>query len=83
MYLDANNLYEWVMSRKRPINGFNWVKDLSEFNENFIKNYDEDSGIGYFLELDVEYPKKLFNLHIDLPFLTEKREMFALKICYS
>ena len=68
---------------KSPINGFNWVKDLSEFNENFIINYDEDSSIGYFLELDVQYPKKLFNLHIDLPFLTEKREFFALKICYS
>ena len=68
---------------KSPINGFNWVKDLSEFNENFIINYDEDSSIGYFLELDVQYPKKLFNLHIDLPFLTEKRELFAPKICYS
>ena len=38
------------------------------FKEYFIKNYDEDSNKGYFLEVDVEYPKNLHNLHSDLPF---------------
>ena len=37
MYLDGNNLYEWAMSQKRPVNGFKWVKNLSKFNESFIK----------------------------------------------
>ena len=37
-YLDANNLYGWAMSQKLPINGFKWVKNLSKFNEDFIKN---------------------------------------------
>ena len=37
-----------------------------------IKNYDEDSDKGYILEVDVEYPKYLHNLHIDLPFLPER-----------
>ena len=39
-YLDANNLYGWVMSQKLPVNGFKWVKQkmLSKFNEDFIKN---------------------------------------------
>ena len=69
MYLDANNLYGWAMSQKLPINGFKWVEDLSQFNENCIKNYDENSDIGYFLEVDVEYPKELFSSHKDLPFL--------------
>ena len=32
-YLDANNLYGWAMSQKLPVNGFKWVKNLSEFNE--------------------------------------------------
>ena len=37
-YLDANNLYGWEMSQKLTTNGFKWVEDLSQFNENFIKN---------------------------------------------
>ena len=36
-YLDANNLYRWAMSQKLPSNGFIWVEDLSQFNEDFIK----------------------------------------------
>ena len=58
-YLDANNLYGWAMSQKLPVNGFMWYNYLSEFNEDFIKNYDENSDVGYFLEVDVEYQKKL------------------------
>ena len=37
-----------------------------------IKNYDEDNNEGYILEVDVKYPKKLHDLHSDLPFLPEK-----------
>ena len=36
-YLDANNLYEWAMSQKLPVNGFKWVGNLSQFKEDFIK----------------------------------------------
>ena len=68
-YLDANNLYGWGMFQKLPVNNFKWVKKLAKFNECFIKDYDENSNKGYFLELDVEYPKNLFNLHSNLPFL--------------
>ena len=57
LYLDANNLYGWAVSKKFPVNGFEWVNHLSIFNENFIKNYDENSDVGYFLEVDIEYPK--------------------------
>ena len=69
MYLDANNLYGWAMSQKLPINGFKWVTYLSRFNENFIKSYNENSDIRYFLEVDAEYPKKLFGSHKYLPSL--------------
>ena len=48
-YLDANNLYGWAISQKLPVNGFIWV-GKSRFNERFIKNYNENSDIGYFLE---------------------------------
>ena len=69
MYLDGNNLYGWAMSQKLPINGFKWVTDVSRFNERFIKTYNENSDIGCFLEVDVEYPKELFSSYKDLPFL--------------
>ena len=47
------------MSQKLPVNGFKWVEKsrLSRFNEIFIKSYDENSDEGYFLEVDVDYPK--------------------------
>ena len=82
-YLDANNLYGWTMSQRLPINGFKWVKNLSKFNENFIKKYDENSDEGYFLEVDIKYPKTLFNSHKDLPFLPEikKGEKVEKLIC--
>ena len=65
------------MSQKLPVDGFEWVEkdDLLKFNESFIKNYDENSDKGYILEVDVEYPKKLFNLHSDLPFLPERKKI--------
>ena len=74
-YFDANNLYGWAMSQKLPINGFKWVKNLSKFNEDFIKKYDEVSNTGYFFEVDLEYPKGLFNSHKDLPFLPETKKV--------
>ena len=76
-YLDSNNLYGWAMSQKLPVKGFKWVKQkkLSKFNEDFIKKYDEDSNTGYFLEADIDYPKELFNLHNDLPFLPKIKKV--------
>ena len=62
-YFDANNLYGWAISEKLTVNGFKWVEKLSRFNEIFIKNYNENSDIGYFLEVDIDYSKKLFNLN--------------------
>ena len=71
-YWDVNNLYGWAMSQKLPVNNFEWIKDTSQFNEDFIKNYNEESDEGYFLEVDVQYPEKLHELHNDLLFLSER-----------
>ena len=73
--LNANNLYGWAMFQKLPVNGFKRVESLSEFNENFIKKYDKNSNTGYFLEVDVEYPKDLSISLKDLPFLPERRKI--------
>ena len=58
------------MSEKLPVNGFKWIEKsrLSRFNEIFIKNYNQNSDEGYFLEVDIDYQKELFNLHKNLLF---------------
>ena len=80
-YLDGNNLYGWAMSQKLPVNGFKWIEKsrFSRFNERFIKYYNENSDIGYFLEVDIDYPKELFNLHKDLPFLPGRKKLINAK----
>ena len=40
-YWNLNNLYGWAMSQKLPVNNFEWIKDTSQFNEDFIQNYNE------------------------------------------
>ena len=72
-YLDAKNLYGWGMSQKLPVNGFKWVKNFSQFNESFIRNYDGNSDIGYFLVINIDYSEKLFLIK-DLPFLPKRKK---------
>ena len=67
------------MSQKLPVNNFEWIKDTSQFNEDFIKNYNEESDEGYFLEVDVQYLEKLHELHNDLLFLLEKMKIEKIK----
>ena len=73
-YSDVNNLYGWTISQKLPVNNFELIKDTSYFNEDFIKNYDEECDEGYFLEVDVQYIEKLHELH-DLSFLPERMKI--------
>ena len=60
------------MSQKLLVNNFGWIDDTSQFNEDFMKSHNEESDKGYFLEVDVQYPEKLHQLHNDLPFLPER-----------
>ena len=39
--LDAKNLYVWAMEQNLPVGDFEWVRDVSRIDEDFIKNYDE------------------------------------------
>ena len=77
-YWDVNNLYGWAMLQKFPVNN-QWVIGTSQFNEDYIKNYHEESDKGYFLEIDVQYVEKLHELHNDLQFLPETMKIEKLK----
>ena len=63
------------MLQKPPVNDFEWIKDTSQFNKDFIKTYNEERDEGYFLKVDVQYLEKLYELHNDLPFLPERMKI--------
>ena len=63
------------MSQKLPVNIFEWTEDASQFNEEFIKNYNQESDEGYFLEVDVQHPEKIYEIHNDLPFFPKRKKI--------
>ena len=71
MYLDANNLYGWAMSQYLPTGGFEWLspKQIEKIN---LGKYTENSNKGMILEVDLEYPQELHDLHNDYPLAAEK-----------
>ena len=71
MYLDANNLYGWAMSQYLPTGGFRWMTE-KQINKIDLAKYKEDSTRGIILEVDLEYPKKLHDLHNDYPLGPDK-----------
>ena len=65
-YLDANNLYVWAMSKPLPTHGFKWM-EVSE-----LETWEKHPCI---LEVDLEYPKSLHDLHSDYPLAHEQIEV--------
>ena len=63
------------MSQMLPTYNFEWVEDISQFSEVFIKNYDEKSELDDILEIDVKHPEDIYELHGDLPFLSERKKL--------
>ena len=68
-YLDANNLYGWAMSQSLPTHGFEWVEDITK--SQVLKILESDSTKGYIFEVDLIYPKHLWELHNDYPLAPE------------
>ena len=70
-YLDANNLCGWAMCQYLPNSGFKWLnqKEIDRFDVNSIE---ENSFIGYILEVDLEYPSELHILNNDYLLAPEK-----------
>ena len=74
MYLDANNLYGCAMSMKLPTHGFKWLTggEMEKlFNNRVIQVWEKNPCI---LEVDLEYPENLHDLHNDYPLCPEKVE---------
>ena len=71
MYLDENNLYGYAMSKFLPASGFKWL-DPKEFHLNKYTSY---SSKGCVLEIDLEYPKEIRELHDDYLLLPDKIEI--------
>ena len=65
-----NNLYGWEMSEYLPYGEFEWLENIDAFDINSIN---EKSDTGYFLEVDLEYPDELHELHNDYTLAPEKR----------
>ena len=74
IYLDANNLYGWATTHYLPYGGFKWLskKEIDKLDLNSIFG---NSPIGYILEIDLEDPDELRDLHNDYPLAPEKLEI--------
>ena len=62
------------MSQKLPVKEFEWIEETSQVNRDFIRNCNEESDEGYYLEMDVQFPGKLHELHNEFPFLIERKK---------
>ena len=69
LYLDANNLYGWAMSKPLPYRNFRWIKEKELGNWERLSS---EEGKGCILEVDLEYPKELHDLHNEYPLAPEK-----------
>ncbi|XP_026322221.1 uncharacterized protein LOC113231895 [Hyposmocoma kahamanoa] len=71
IYLDCNNLYGHAMTKSLPYSEFKFLNkyEIETFN---ILTVPENGDTGFILEVDLEYPENLHNLHSDLPFAPEK-----------
>ena len=76
-YLDANNLYGWAMSQQLPTHGFSWMKNstkekVMDILDKANHSMSNRGRKGYIFEVDLEYPKKLWEEHNDYPLAPEK-----------
>ena len=74
MYLDANNLYGWAMFQHLSAGGFRWLTE-KEINKIDLAKYNKDSKKSVILQVDLEYPQELYDLHNDYPLAPEKMKV--------
>ena len=73
--IKVKNQHRLAMSQKSPVNNFEWIEDACQFNEQFVKTYNEQSDEWYFIEVDVQYPEILPEFHNGLPISSVKMEI--------
>ena len=69
-YCDVNDLYGWAMPQKLPVNNFEWIEENSQFNEDFIKTYNEDSEFFFNIQKEI-----YINLIMTYHFYTKERNL--------
>ena len=74
-YLDANNLYGWALSQPLPTGEFKWINCDSWNPNRLVDMLSSEKNYGYLLEVDVNYPEKLHDLHNDIPFMCRKMKV--------
>ena len=78
-YWDINNLYGWAIVTKVALMTLNGLKIFLNLMKPLKKSYNEKTDEGYFLEVNVQYPEKLHDLHNELPFLPERMKIEKIK----
>ena len=71
-YQDANNWWWCAMWKKLPVSSFKW-DNMNLYTEETIEIYNENSKYGALLDIDIDYAKELHELHLDVPFLAERK----------
>ena len=74
-YLDAKNLYGWAMSQPLPTGEFRWINCDNWDPKRLVDMFSAEKNHGYLLEVDVDYPKELHDLHNDIPFMCNKMKV--------
>ena len=62
-------MYGWSLSEYLPCEKFEWLENIDKLD---VMSINEKNDIGYFLEVDLEYPDELHKLHNDYPLAPEK-----------
>lgn len=71
IYFDVNNLYGWAMAQSLPISDYKWITNHGFDTTQKLLNIPDDAEYGYMLEVDLDYPQHLHDLHNDYPFCSE------------
>ena len=74
MSFDTNNLYRHSLSNPLPMSDFEWLSKR-QIDALDIESHPKNDPFGYFLEVDLEYPQSLRDMHNDFPLAPEEIEI--------